>query len=115
MLHLFTHEELETEDGLSLALYHYTPKNFDPIEKPTLVLLNGLGGNLVTWTHLIHAFKDKYRIVSWDYRGLYASALRAEAHERFRQGTLSVDFPHHVLDARRVLDHLEVEKAIFVG
>ena len=56
--------------------------------KPIL-LCHGLGGSWEAWTHQIHYFRDRYRLVSWDYRGLYDSAspkdpeaLRMRDHAR---------------------------------
>ena len=40
---------------------------------PVLVIANGLGGSIRSWRHVVSAFGDRYRIVSWDYRGLYGS------------------------------------------
>ncbi|MFT6399905.1 MAG: pimeloyl-ACP methyl ester carboxylesterase [Bradymonadia bacterium] len=42
-------------------------------EGPVIVLANGLGGRLYSWLPLIEALRDRYRFVTWDYRGLFAS------------------------------------------
>lgn len=42
-------------------------------EGPVLVLANGLGGNAVAWRFLFERFAKRYRVLSWDYRGLFHS------------------------------------------
>src|SRR5271166_3870839 len=56
---------------------------------PALVLVNGLGGAITAWRHLVDYFGPRFRIVSFDYRGLYGSG------------------PPPSLDALRIEDHLE--------
>jgi pimeloyl-ACP methyl ester carboxylesterase len=73
----------------------------------TLVLANGLGGRLYAWMPAIEAFWSDYRIITWDYRGLFAS----ESPKSKRQ--LSV--AHHVADVLAVLDAEKVDRAVFVG
>ncbi len=67
-------------DGTRIA-YHVIGQG------PALMLANGLGGTYLAWRHLYTYFKDRYRIISWDYRGLYHSSppdnlehLRMEDH-----------------------------------
>jgi pimeloyl-ACP methyl ester carboxylesterase len=38
-----------------------------------LPLANGLGGRLYTWQPLVRRPPDHYRIITWDYRGLFDS------------------------------------------
>ncbi len=45
---------------------------------PPLLLCNGLGGGWEAWTHQIQYFRDRYRLLSWDYRGLFGSARPAD-------------------------------------
>ncbi len=73
----------------------------------TLVLATGLGGRLYVWRPLLEAFWRDYRIISWDYRGLFGSdSPRSRRH-------LSV--AHHVEDACSILDAEGVSRAVFVG
>ena len=69
-------------DGTDIA-YHVVGRG-----RPVL-LCNGLGGSWVAWTHQIRYLSDRYRFISWDYRGLYRSgppatpgALQIDAHAR---------------------------------
>ena len=74
---------------------------------PTLVLCNGLGGNIQAWKFLIDDFGPHHRIVSWDYRGLYQSGPAAP-------GT-GYDIETQVEDLRAVLDHFAIDRAVFLG
>jgi 3-oxoadipate enol-lactonase len=73
----------------------------------TIVLANGLGGRLYAWTPFVEAFWSDYRIITWDYRGLFAS----ESPRSKRK--LSV--AHHVDDVMAILDAERVERAVFAG
>ena len=59
---------LMTEDGVRLTTY-----SAGPADAPVLLLANGIAGSVEAWRHLIARFADRFRIVSWDYRGLYHS------------------------------------------
>ena len=73
----------------------------------TLMLANGLGGRLYAWKPLLDEFWRSYRIITWDYRGLFES----ESPASHRQ--LSV--AHHAEDATIILDNEKVDRAVFVG
>jgi len=44
---------------------------------PCVVLANGLGGTYVAFRYLYEALAD-YKVISWDYRGLYTSSAPAD-------------------------------------
>ena len=73
----------------------------------TLLLANGLGGRLYAWDPLIDALADEYRLITWDYRGLFDSGTPAS-----RRRLSLVD---HVGDARAILRAEACERAVFVG
>ncbi len=73
---------------------------------PTLVLANGLGGNIDAWRYFTDFFGPKHRIVSWDYRGLYRSGPAAGS---------DYSVATHADDGIAVMDALGVDKAILVG
>lgn len=75
---------------------------------PTLVLANGLGGNVTAWRHLIRHFADRLRFVTWDYRGLYRSS-------RPNGGPECWTIPRHCDDLDAVLATAGIERAVFVG
>ncbi|MBN1773507.1 MAG: alpha/beta hydrolase [Deltaproteobacteria bacterium] len=74
---------------------------------PVMMLANGLGGTWTAWRHLIEFFRERFHVVSWDYRGTYRSGLSA-APARY-------DMDAHVRDALAVADAYGVGQAIWVG
>ena len=72
-----------------------------------ILLCNGLGGGWEAWSHTIQSFRDRYRLLSWDYRGLYGSdAPRDPASLRIED---------HAQDALALLRTEGVERAAVVG
>jgi pimeloyl-ACP methyl ester carboxylesterase len=74
---------------------------------PPILLANGLGGSWKAWTHQITYFQDRYRFVSWDYRGLYRSG---PPHDR---DALRIE--DHVDDALAVLDAEKIDSTAVFG
>jgi pimeloyl-ACP methyl ester carboxylesterase len=74
--------------------------------KRTLILANGLGGRLYSWEPLIAALHEDYRLIVWDYRGLFESACADRCRLSVRD---------HAEDALHVLDQEGVERAVWVG
>jgi len=97
---------LTTEDGVALRIFD---RPASP-EAPALLLSNGLGGNLQTFRHLVAALGDEYRILSWDYRGLYGSAVTPA-----QKATVALDVETHARDAEAVMAHAGVQQAVLVG
>jgi pimeloyl-ACP methyl ester carboxylesterase len=91
----------KADDGITIA-YERLGKG-----ERCLVLCNGLGGRLYSWKPLVDHFRERFRILTWDYRGLFSSGLPPSRR------LLSV--PHHALDARAVLDQEGIEKAVLIG
>jgi len=58
---------LRSFDGTEIA-YHVTEAPF--LDAPWVILANGLGANLLAWRGQIEYLRDRYRFVTWDYRGL---------------------------------------------
>jgi pimeloyl-ACP methyl ester carboxylesterase len=73
----------------------------------TILLANGLGGRLYAWEPLIEAFWRTHRIITWDYRGLFDSAMPASSRR------LAVN--NHVEDAEAILRTEKVGRAVLVG
>jgi len=92
----------QAEDGTWLTGYRA-----GPARGPAMVLCNGLGGNVVVWHSLIEHFAARYRVLSWDYRGLYSSepARDREAYS----------LPHHARDLARLIEHEALESPVIVG
>jgi pimeloyl-ACP methyl ester carboxylesterase len=76
-------------------------------EGPAVVLANGLGGTFEAFRHIYGALGERYRIVCWDYRGLYGSAAPRD------RSTLAVR--HQCDDLERLLDHEGIDRAVVVG
>jgi len=93
---------LRTADGTLIA-YYDTGGN-----KPPVVLACGLGGPFSAWRHQVDYLRDRYRIVSWDYRGLHGSSRPPGDPPR-----LSV--PAHVEDLHAVLAATGIDRAAFIG
>jgi len=89
------------DDGRELACYEAG----DP-EGPPLVLCGGLGGGFAVWRRLVERFAPRFRLLSWDYRGLYRSV-----------GSLDGDcsLEQHVRDLRALLRQAEVEAPVLLG
>jgi pimeloyl-ACP methyl ester carboxylesterase len=72
-----------------------------------IVLANGLGGRLYAWTPAIDAFWRSYKIITWDYRGLFDSDA---PRSRRRLGVVD-----HAEDILTILDTEHIDRAVFVG
>ncbi len=93
---------LKSHDGTTIA-YHDSGGDGLP-----LVLANGLGGPFSAWHHQVEYLRERYRIIGWDYRGLYASERPASDPPR-------VDMAAQVGDLEAVLETVGVERAAFIG
>jgi pimeloyl-ACP methyl ester carboxylesterase len=72
-----------------------------------ILLCNGLGGSWEAWSHQIQYFRDRYRLLSWDYRGLYGSAAPKDPD--------ALRISDHAQDALGVLREEGVDRAALVG
>ncbi|MDH5490921.1 MAG: alpha/beta hydrolase [Myxococcales bacterium] len=72
-----------------------------------ILLCNGLGGSWQAWSHQIDYLGDRYRFLSWDYRGLYGSELPAS------QAALTIE--DHARDALAVLDAQGADQVALFG
>lgn len=91
---------IKSFDGTELA-YHVVG------EGPPVLLAPGLGGSWMAFQHQLAFFADRYRFISWDYRGLYRSGMPASA------GAFRVD--DHVGDAQAILRAEGVDRCAMVG
>lgn len=73
----------------------------------TLIFANGLGGRLYAWTPAVDAFWESYRIITWDYRGLFGSSAPTSRRK------LAV--AHHVEDLGAILDAEGIDRAVLCG
>jgi pimeloyl-ACP methyl ester carboxylesterase len=75
-------------------------------DAPAVVLANGLGGTFEAFRH-IYAALPGYRVVCWDYRGLYTSAAPGDP--------LANTVIHQVDDLVEILARENIDRAVFVG
>ncbi len=88
--------ELRTPDGARLA-YYDTGGPGDLI-----VTVNGLGGPFSAWRYQVDYLRDRYRFVSWDYRGLF--------HSAGGDPPADVSVERHAADLEFVIHELGVER-----
>ena len=72
-----------------------------------LLLANGLGGRLYAWEPLVEKYWKDYRLITWDYRGLFES----DTPKVPRRLCLA----NHVEDAASILKAETVERAVLFG
>lgn len=97
------------------GLDHRTFNSFDGTEiayqvrgdGPVVVLANGLGGTYEAFRHIYSALGERYRVLCWDYRGLYKSARPRNLD--------TLQITDQCRDLECLLDHEQVERALFVG
>lgn len=97
---------VESFDGTSVA-YRATRAPFEGAS--TVVLANGLGGPYLAWKAQIAALSPRYKLITWDYRGLYESGRPPKP----AQGAYSVE--RHVRDLQAILAEERVTAASLVG
>jgi epoxide hydrolase A/B len=91
-------------NGIRMGFYEAGPKT----DKPPMVLCHGWPELAFSWRHQIKALSDAgIRVIAPDQRG-YGATDRPEPVEAY-------DIEHLTADLVGLLDHLQIEKAIFVG
>jgi pimeloyl-ACP methyl ester carboxylesterase len=93
-------KRLRTSDGADLA-YRVVG------EGPWIVLCSGLGGGFPTWTPLVTHLLDRYRLLSWDYRGLFDSGPPPSPD--------AIRVADHARDALALCDAEGIRRAAFFG
>ncbi len=97
-----TDKTLQTHDQVNIF--------YQTIESPAkkvVALANGLGGRLYVWEPLINALFPEYKIICWDYRGLFQSG----APESIRR----LAIPEHAEDLKQILDKENIASATVIG
>jgi pimeloyl-ACP methyl ester carboxylesterase len=94
--------ELQAPDGGRFAYYD----TGGPGE--VIVAVNGLGGPFSAWRYQVEYLRDRYRFVSWDYRGLFHSAIGDAPSD--------VTVERHASDLEFMLDELGIDRpAMLMG
>jgi len=94
------HKTVRSFDGTAIA---YQVRG----DGPAVVFSNGLGGTYSAWRHQYSLLGERYRVISWDYRGLFRSSRPA------RLDTLALE--HQSRDLEVILDAEQVDRAVFFG
>ena len=94
------HRTFTSFDGTQIA---YQTRGAGPV----VVLANGLGGTYEAFRHIYAALGDHYRILCWDYRGLYKSDRPQDLGR--------LDVTDQCADLECLLDHEQVDRAVFIG
>ena len=98
-------EFMTARDGTTIATYEAGVP-----DGPVIILCHGLGGSLDAWRHQIKHFGDRFRIVTWDYRGLYRSGRPLDG------GTdASYSMERHCDDLEDLVKAKHVDRAVFMG
>lgn len=71
-----------------------------------VLFCSGLAGSWKVWSHQLQYFRDRYRLLSWDYRGLYRSG---------RSDPRAMTIAAHARDALRLLEEEGVDRVAIVG
>lgn len=97
---------ITTRDGVRLR--YFTAGAASPGGK-TMMIANGLGGSFFFWEPVLRYFVPRgWRVVSWDYRGLFGSA------QPLRHRQLAV--PESARDAIEIMDELSIDSVdVFIG
>lgn len=106
MSSVFEHRRIVSHDGTVIACQSAGTTG----RGPAIVLSNGLGGSYATWRHLVAALDPwGFRLLSWDYRGLYRSGPPA------RPEALAI--ADHAEDLHAVLraDGADARPAVLIG
>lgn len=75
--------------------------------KRAVLLANGLGGRLYAWEPLLVDLLHDYKILTWDYRGLFDSAPLPPGRK--------LSLHCHVEDAEAILRAEKIDRAVLVG
>jgi 3-oxoadipate enol-lactonase len=90
-----------TKDGCRI---YYETQDFES-SKPVVVFLNGTMQNTLYWKTPSVAFRERFRILTYD----------ARAQGQSDMGNLKLSLEGHAADLAALLDYLDIEKAHLVG
>lgn len=93
-------------DGTDIA-YRVTPMPSEGAK--TVILANGLGGPYLAWRALIDYLSDRYRFITWDYRGMYESGRPVP------DVPSAYGIDRHVRDLEAILAVEGVERGSLIG
>ena len=94
-------EQLTARDGVDIA---YEVVGDGP---RMLLLANGLGGRLYSWAPLLEEFGREFRIVTWDYRGIFDSSSP--------KGLARMSIRDQAEDGREIMRAEGADRAVWFG
>ena len=97
---MIEHRRLRSFDGTEIA-YQVCG------EGPAVVLANGLGAHHNLFGPLFQGLGDHCRVLSWDYRGMHASAAPKDA--------ANLTVAHHCDDLAHILRHEGIGRCVLCG
>lgn len=97
----FESKSFITKDN-TLITYYITGKGSDVI-----FIFNGLGGSFLCFNYLIDYFYKDFKIISFDYRGLYNSKLP--------ENNKNIKFEDILNDAEQIIEIENIKSAIVIG
>lgn len=100
MLEGLQQKRLSSYDGTDLC--YYTGGT-----GPAVVLANGLGGPIRSYRHIVEQLGGDYKVLTWDYRGLYGSGRPSDAS--------AVSMDHQIRDLELLMAAEGIEQAIILG
>lgn len=100
-LHAVRQKKVKSYDGTSIG--YQVIGDGDRV----IVLCNGLGGSAIAWKPLYDSFGDRYKFISWDYRGLFRSDPP--------QDEAKLTIQDHTADLDAVLKKEGVREALIAG
>lgn len=77
--------------------------------EPTIVCCNGVGVSTFFWKYVVEHFSQDHRVITWEYRGHYASGLPK------RMSRESFTMEANARDLEAVLDACRVSRAVLLG
>lgn len=89
-----------TNDGVDICYQSFG-------KGPAVVLANGIGVRYLGFAKQIAALRNKYQLICWDYRGMGKSKVPHTC--------IDVSMSRQAQDVLCILDHLKIDKIIFVG
>ncbi len=97
----FRARHLRTADGTRLRYFDSEGVG------PAIILANGLGGPASAWNPYLELWRDQFRLLTWDYRGLYGSSIPSNA--------VSLNVSTHAQDLHAIVEDADVDQAVFFG
>jgi len=90
-----------SKDGIQL--FYQTIGSGDKV----MILANGLGGRLYSWAPFLDYLSSDYKLICWDYRGLFDSETP--------QKITDLSIARHAQDIKAILDNESVERVVLAG